>query len=483
MEEFNDQEQIRRQRRQQMLAEGRDPYPARTTITTTVARLRSTWELDQACTIGGRIRAIRVQGGSAFLDIDDGTGKVQLFVQKKQLGDDFVHVVKELDLGDIIEATGITFVTKAGEQTVNVSTLRMLAKALRPLPSSWHGIEDVELRYRHRELDLVTNADTTRAFQQRSAMVQAVRAFLLDHAFIEVETPILQTLAGGASAKPFITHHEALDIDLYLRVAPELYLKRLIVGGMPRVFEVARCFRNEGIDRDHNPEFTQIELYAAYQDYQWLMIFTEQLIHCAAIAANGRSVFFHQDGEVAIPETFPRHRYRDLVLERTAIDIDEESDEALLTKARAAGVDVPTGTHRMKVIDELFKTCVRPTIISPTIVFDYPADMIPLAKRVAGNPNYVECFQVLMGGTELSKGFTELNDPIDQRQRFESQEAMRAEGDDEAQRIDEDFLQALEYGMPPTAGLGIGIDRLIAIMTGQRALKEVILFPTLKPSA
>lgn len=481
MPERNDQQEIRAERRQQLVDAGVDLYPARTNVTTTIADLLASWQLDQPATIGGRVRGMRIQGGSAFLDLDDGSGKLQLFLQKKTLGEKFLSFTKELDLGDFIEARGVTFTTKAGESSLNVAEVQWLSKALRPLPSTWHGLEDTEMRYRHRELDFLVNPDSRKTIEQRSTIVRTIREFLEQQGFLEVETPVLQSLAGGASAKPFVTHHQALDTDLYLRVAPELYLKRLIIGGLPKVFEFARCFRNEGIDRDHNPEFTQVELYAAYRDYQWLMEQIETLLHRVAQAIHGQPVFLHDGQPIAIPEHFERASYHQAVLTHAQIDIDSASDAELLKKARDGGADVPTNTHRMKLIDELFKTFVRPKLITPTIVFDYPADMIPLAKRVANNPNYVECFQVLMGGTELCKAFSELNDPVDQRQRFVDQEKMRAGGDDEAQRIDEDFLQAMEYGMPPTAGLGMGIERLAAILLGQHHIKEVIAFPTLRP--
>lgn len=483
MQERNDQQEIRFQRRQQLLDDGVSVYPARTNITTNNADLLAGWKLETKVTVGGRIRGMRIQGGSAFIDLDDGTAKIQLFLQKKALGDDFATFTKDIDLGDFIEATGITFVTKAGESSVNVSALTWLGKTLRPLPSSWHGVEDVELRYRHRELDFLINQESKKTITQRSLIVKTIRDFLEQSDFLEIETPILQTLAGGASAKPFVTHHQALNADLYLRVAPELYLKRLISGGFPRVFEFARCFRNEGIDRDHNPEFTQVELYAAYRDYRWLMEQIEIMLHKVAQAVHGKSIFIYQDKEIAIPKHFTRLSYHRAVLDFAKVDIDTASDADLLKKARDGGADVPTKTHRMKLIDELFKTFVRPKLIEPTIIYDYPADMIPLAKRTEHDSKYVECFQVLMGGTELCKAFSELNDPVDQRARFVEQEKMRADGDDEAQRIDEDFLQALEYGLPPTAGLGMGIERLTALITGQHHVKEVIAFPTLRPKA
>ncbi|MBI5467208.1 MAG: lysine--tRNA ligase [Candidatus Kerfeldbacteria bacterium] len=483
MAERNDQEEIRLKRRAELIEHGHNPYPARTKTTTTIQHLREHWKVDQSATISGRVRAIRLQGGSAFIDLDDGTGKLQLFLQKKQLGDTFASLTSALDLGDFLEASGVTFLTKAGEQSLNTSDAKWLAKALRPLPSNWHGLEDVEVRYRHRELDLVTNPETKTIFLQRATIVRTLREELHRHGFVEVETPMLQPLAGGASAKPFVTHHNALDIDLFLRVAPELYLKRLIVGGFNRVFEVARCFRNEGIDRDHNPEFTQVELYAAYHDYRWLMDFTEKLVVNIATSVHGRPIFIHEQQEQPLATPFPRITYHDAIKQYTEIDIDAVDDQALVAAARQRGTDIPDGLGRGKVIDELFKTHVRPKLITPTFVFDYPLELSPLAKKKADQPTYTERFQLLMGGTELGNAFSELNDPIDQRQRFQEQERLRDSGDEEAQRVDEDFLEALEYGMPPTAGLGIGIDRLTAVLTGHHTLKDVILFPTLRPKS
>lgn len=481
MAERNDQQEIRLQRRRELIDAGVDVYPSNVGPVATIATVREPWRDETPVRIAGRIRAMRLQGGSAFLDLDDGTGTIQLFLQKQKLGEAFT-MTKQLDLGDFVAVNGSTFTTKAGEPSVGVDQLTWLAKALRPLPSSWHGLEDVELRYRHRELELVTDEGSRELVRKRARIVRAIREFLDAESFIEVETPVLQPIAGGATAQPFVTHHRALDIDLYLRIAPELYLKRLVVGGLNRVFEIARCFRNEGIDRDHNPEFTQVELYAAYQDYRWLMTLTERLLIAAATAANGRPVYLDDGQEVTLTAPFPRVTYHDVILQHAAIDIDvERTADGLRRAARAIGTDVPDDMSWPKMVDEVFKTHVRPKLITPTFVHDYPVELSPLAKKKLGDPRYTERFQILFGGTELGNAFSELNDPVDQRERFEAQEKLRAAGDDEAQRIDEDFLQALEYGLPPTAGLGIGIDRLTAVLTGQKNLKEVILFPTLKP--
>lgn len=478
---MSDQEQIRRDRRQQLIDQGIDAYPASTNRTHTVSQVMADWKLDQPVTVAGRVRAIRVHGGSAFLDIEDETGKIQIYLEKSTEAD-YLESMNSLDLGDFIEVTGATYLTKKGQPTVKVSApIRSLAKALRPLPSDWHGLEDTELRYRYRELDLLSNESSKNTFLTRAKVITSIRSFLDQHGFTEVETPVLQAQAGGATAKPFVTHHNALDVDLFLRVAPELYLKRLIVGGLGRVYEISRCFRNEGIDRDHNPEFTQVELYVSFADYQWMMDFLEEMLVHTTMAVNGAPEFKHQDQTITIQKPFPRVTYHQAILEATKIDIDALSDEGLRTAAQKAGADVPSDMHRAKVIDELFKTFVRPTFMTPTFVYDYPIELSPLAKKKAGNPKYTERFQLLMGGTEVGNAFSELNDPVDQRERFIEQEKLRSRGDDEAQPVDETYIRSLEYGMPPTAGLGVGLDRLTALLTNQRSIKEVILFPTLKP--
>lgn len=480
MADQTDQEKIRRQRRQELLSARVDVYPARAKRSHQAAALIANWKDNQTVIVAGRVRASRVQGGSAFLKVEDETGTIQIFLQAKHLTD-FKKLATEIDLGDIIEVSGKTFVTKRDEKTVDATEIRWLAKALRPLPSEWHGLADVETRYRYRELDLLSNPEIRNIFTTRGKILTTMRQFLVDQQFLEVETPMLHPIAGGATARPFTTHHNALDIDLFLRIAPELYLKRLLVGGFGRVFEIGRNFRNEGIDRDHNPEFTMMECYAAYTDYEWMMTLTEDLVRHVATAVNGKSEITIGDKKLSIKKAFPRVSYQQAVLQATTIDIDAITDDELLDRGRSLKTDLDKKMNRPQMIDEIFKTHVRPTMIEPTFIFDYPTDMIPLAKKKHDDPRYVECFQLLAAGTELSKGFSELNDPVDQRERFEAQEKLRAKGDDEAQAIDATYIRSLEYGMPPASGLGVGIDRLTAILTNQPALKDVILFPTLKP--
>ncbi|MBI4426419.1 MAG: lysine--tRNA ligase [Candidatus Kerfeldbacteria bacterium] len=480
MRKLTDQEQTRREKLAMLQGMGREPYPARVGRTHQTRQLLAAWRLDQQVVIAGRVRASRLQGGSAFLKLEDETGPLQVFLQKKNLAD-FSHLIKLIDLGDFLEVGGTTFVTKRGERTVDATSLRWLTKAVRPLPSEWHGLADVETRYRYRELDTLANPVVKDIFLTRSTMLNAVRQFLVEREFVEVETPVLQPIPGGATARPFVTHHQALDLDLYLRVAPELYLKRLIVGGFGRVFEIGRNFRNEGIDRDHNPEFTMMECYAAYTDYEWMLTLTEDLMIELATAIKRKPEITLGQKTFKLKKPFKRIAYREAILHTTKIDIDQAGDDQLRAQGRNIGTDLPDDMSRSKMIDEIFKTHVRSNFIEPTFVIDFPVELSPLAKRKPNDTKYVERFQLLADGTELGNAFSELNDPAEQRQRFEAQERLRQKGDTEAQPIDESYIRSLEYGLPPTSGLGIGIDRLTALLTNQKTLKDVILFPTLKP--
>ena len=362
-------------------------------------------------------------------------------------------------------------------------SIKLLTKTLRPLPAKWHGLSDVEVRYRKRYLDLVANPDVRGIFIKRSLLVQAIREFFQKEDFMEVETPILQPLYGGANATPFITHHNALDIDLYLRIAPELYLKRLVVGGFNRVFEIARCFRNEGIDHLHNPEFTQVEFYQAYADYNDLMDLTERLLPELVSKVCSKLEVEHEGETIDFKPPYPRTTFRDLLIQHGQFDIEDYPDRSSLAKAaEKRGVSVEDSDDRGKIMDNIYKKLVRPKIINPTFMIDHPVELSPLAKKKPDDDRYVERFQLLLAkGVELCNAFSELNDPIDQKARFVEQEESRAAGDTEAQRMDRDYIEALETGMPPTAGFGMGIDRLTAILTGSHSLKEVILFPTMRP--
>ena len=420
---------------------GVDPYPAGSSRTNSVKEAIENydeWKEKKTIILAGRIMARREHGGSTFFDINDGSAKIQGFIKENIVGADRYNIFKSLfDTGDFVEIEGILFETKQKEKTIEVKEFKLLTKALLPLPEKWHGLQDVEERFRKRYLDLLMNPEVKEKFIKRAQIIQAIRDYMVKNGFIEVTTPTLQPLYGGASARPFKTHLNALDMDMFLRIAPELYLKRLLVGGFERVFEFTTNFRNEGIDREHNPEFSAMEFYAAYKNYEWVMDFLEDML------------------VTIVPERFKKP-FR-----------------------RVTYAEIMAGTGSLE--DAVFKEKVRATLIEPTFVMDYPKDMLPLTKLKPGTTDTVEAAQFYAGGSELAKIFTELNDPIDQRERFTVQEKMRAKGDEEAQRMDEDFIEALEYGMPPVGGIGIGIDRLIVLLTDSHSLREVILFPTMRP--
>jgi len=480
---------VRLERLHALVADGINPFPSASARTATVAMTLGRFDelvaSGEAVTLTGRLRSVRGHGGAAFADLEDGSGKIQIHCKQDVLGAARYELFStRLDIGDFLQVTGKAFLTRRGEKSLEAADLQILTKSLHPLPDKWHGLSDTEIRYRKRYLDLLANPEVRQIFRQRSLIVQAIRDFFHREGFMEVETPILQPIAGGATARPFITHHNALDIDLYLRIAPELYLKRLIVGGFERVFEVARCFRNEGIDHSHNPEFTQVEFYQAYADYRDLMSLTERLLpEIVAKACGGKTSVTYEGHTVDFTAPYPRITFRDALLEYGGFDIEDYPDRAALAKlAESHGVPVETKDDRGSILDNLYKKFVRAKIINPTFVIDQPVEHSPLAKRRADDPRYVERFQLVLGaGVELVNAFSELNDPIDQRARFEEQEKLREKGDEEAQHLDEDFIEALSVGMPPTAGFGMGIDRLTAVLTGSHNLKEVILFPTLRP--
>jgi len=478
----SDQEEIRFQRREFLLSQYPDLYAARSHRTTTIGELNLKWSDQQTVIVAGRVKAFRLQGQSTFLDLQDETGVVQVFLQAKKLGEQYKLITTQIDLGDIIECQGLTFTTQAGQPTIDTISCRWLVKTLRPLPSNWHGLTDTEIRYRHRELDLLSQPEVVRVFQTRAKVLKTIRKFLDHEGFLEVETPILQPLAGGATARPFRTHHHALNIDLFLRVAPELYLKRLLVGGLGRVYELGRCFRNEGIDHDHNPEFTMLELYAAYTDYTWMMDFVSRFLKELIQAIHHDTKFNYRNEIISIVKPPVRMTFRDSLKKYGQLDIDQLKDLSKLKSAvKKLNIEIDDDWHEAKLLDELFKKFVRPRCIQPTLIIDYPVVLSPLAKAKVDQPSYAERFQLLMGGTEIFQVFTEQNDPVEQRRRFIEQEQLRQGGDDEAQRLDHEYLQAIEYGLPPTGGLGLGIDRLVSILTNQPNLKEVILFPTLRP--
>jgi lysyl-tRNA synthetase class 2 len=432
-------------------------------------------------TLAGRLIARRTQGKSTFGDIRDETGKIQIFLGQKQVGEEAYEMLKDIDLGDFIGLTGTIKRTRMGEITLFAERFEILTKSLRALPEKFHGLTDVETRYRQRYLDLASNPETIETFKKRIQVVSLMREWLTQRGYLEVETPMLHPIPGGATARPFITHHNTYDRDLYLRVAPELYLKRLIVGGFDKVFEINRCFRNEGVDTRHNPEFTTMELYEAYQDYLGLMDETEEMLCYIIERVVGGQTFEYQGNTISIGRPWKRMSLHDAIREYAGIDLEATRDRDEAAKlARSAGVEIAPEMGYGKIVDEVMSAKVQPNLVQPTFLYDYPIEISPLAKKKRGNPAMTERFQPFIACLEVGNAFSELNDPIDQRERFLDQVQQREAGDDEAQYLDEDFVTALEVGMPPTAGLGIGIDRLAMIVTNSASIREVVFFPQLR---
>jgi lysyl-tRNA synthetase class 2 len=435
-------------------------------------------------TVAGRMMAINRFGKSAFIRFKDRTGLMQAYVRKDKVGDSVYDLFKRLDVGDFVGITGSLFRTKTGEWTILTTALELLCKSTRPLPEKFHGLKDPEKRYRQRYIDLTMNPDVREIFVKRSQIIQALRSFFLARDFLEVETPMMQPIPGGAEATPFVTHHNALDMDLYLRIAPELYLKRLVVGGFERVFEINRSFRNEGVSTRHNPEFTMLEFYQAYATYEDLMDLTEQLFAHIAQAVNGSTTVNYQAHTIELGGTWKRISLFDALEQIGGIDPSLFSDKSrLLEFAASKGVAVTKISRLGKVITKLFDTLVEPKLIQPTFITGYPAEVSPLSRRSDKHPDLTERFELFIAGREIANGFSELNDPEDQRSRFQQQVEDREAGDDEAHFMDNDYIEALEYGMPPTAGQGIGIDRLAMLLTDSASIREVILFPHMKPRA
>ena len=442
--------------------------------------------------VAGRIMSLRKMGKASFCHIQDAKGKLQIYLRKDDLGDIY-DAFRLLDIGDIIGVRGFVFRTKMGEVSVHAQELKLLAKSLRPLPivkektdeagakTVFDPFADKELRYRQRYVDLVVNPEVREVLLKRTLILRAIRKFLDGKNYLEVETPVLQPLYGGASARPFVTHHNALDMQLFLRIADELYLKRLIVGGYDGVYEIAKDFRNEGMDRTHNPEFTMMELYVAYHDYKWMMELVEQMIFSVAVALNGNAKVKLGEHEIDFTPPWKRITMFDAIQEYTGRKLRGKSESELRTIAKEIHVDVEPSAGSGKIVDEIFSVKVQPYLLQPTFIMDYPVEMSPLAKKHRTEQGLVERFEGMVNGQEICNAFSELNDPIDQRARFEDQARLKERGDEEAQIFDEDFLRALEYGMPPTTGLGIGIDRLTMLLTGQDSIRDVIFFPQMKP--
>jgi lysyl-tRNA synthetase, class II len=486
---LDDISEQRKQKLEHLRAGGIDPYPHRFEQTHTAQEAIKQLEAQEAgrqtkvepVSAAGRIMAVRNMGKATFIDIRDGSGKIQLLFQTANYKKADQELFKELDIGDIIGVKGTLLRTRTGEPTISVADFTLLAKSLRPLPEKWHGLSDVEIRYRQRYVDLIANNEVREIFKVRSRIITAVRQFLDQRGFIGVETPVLQPAAGGALAAPFITHHNALDRDFYLRIATELHLKRLIVGGFDKVYEIGRIFRNEGISTEHNPEFTMLESYEAYADYTDVMKMVEQMVAFVAQQVVGATEIKYGSDVIKLTPPWRRVTLRDAVKEFSGIDyVKYPSADGLREKMRSIIKDVDAQKNWAKLVDELLKTFVRPKLIQPTIVYDYPVSMSPLAKNKPGEERVVERFQPYIGGLEIGNAYSELNDPVLQRERFIEQMQERHGSESEKWTIDEDFLTALEYGMPPTGGLGIGIDRLVMLLTNQQSIREVILFPQLR---
>jgi lysyl-tRNA synthetase class 2 len=487
-----DEREIRLQRLQTLRERGINPYPNDVERTHTIAEVLEHFDElagpEGSYTLVGRIRLLREMGKAAFAKIEDGTGSIQVYLRINDLGEETYRSIKLLDLGDVIEVTGFLFITRTGERTLHVKHYRLLTKSVRPLPEKYHGLEDKELRQRKRYLDLIANGNEVKEiFITRSRMITAIRSYLNENGFMEVETPILQPLYGGATARPFITHHNTLDRDLYLRIAIELYLKRLIVGGFERVYEIGRNFRNEGIDRSHNPEFTMMECYQAYADYNDMMRLVEEMMAFVAQEVKSTTQITYQGTTIDLTPPWPRIPLLEAIAHYTGIDVNRFPDkESLAAEMRARGYDADPKLGRGRLIDDLKGAMFRqgiPELRQALFLIDYPLDVSPLTKQHREKLGLVERFQPFIGGLECGNAFTELNDPLDQRTRFEDQMRQRAHGDDEAQVLDEDFLEALEIGMPPTGGIGIGIDRLAMLMADQESIRDVILFPTMRKTA
>lgn len=493
---LSEQEIIRREKLSKLKELGINPYPANLyPVDTTSKQVEENYQEGKEVVVAGRLMSVRIQGKASFASLQDSEGRVQLYFNRDEIcpGEDktlYNEVFKKLlDLGDFVGVEGTLFTTQVGEKTILVKNFVLLSKVLRPLPmpkvdadgNVYDAFTDPEMRYRMRYVDMVVNPHVKEVFLKRTKLFNAMRQFFNDAGYLEVETPVLQSIPGGASARPFITHHNALDIPLYMRIANELYLKRLIVGGFDGVYEFSKNFRNEGMDRTHNPEFTAMEIYVAYKDYHWMMDFTEKLLEHCAKAVNGTTKATFGKYEVDFKAPYPRVTMTDAIKQFTGFDITGKSEYELREFAKSIGIEVNETMGKGKLIDEIFGEKCEGNFIQPTFITDYPKEMSPLTKEHRDNPALTERFELMVCGKEIANAYSELNDPIDQRERFEEQLKLSEKGDDEAMFIDQDFLRALEYGMPPTSGLGIGMDRLIMFLTNNESIQEVLFFPQMKP--
>jgi len=476
---------LHRTKLERLRSRGIDPYPPRFHRTHTtweaIALLQNRSAPQEIITVAGRVTAIRQMGKAAFMDLRDGSGRIQVYLKQDILGPEGYETLRDIDLGDFLGVSGTLFRTRTGEPTVQAHGFTLLAKALRPPPEKWHGLHDVEVRYRQRYLDLMASAQVRDTFLARSRTISAIRRFLDSRGFMEVETPVLQATAGGAAARPFVTYHNALDRHFYLRIALELHLKRLIVGGFDKVYELGRVFRNEGVSTRYNPEFTMLESYESYADYTDVMAMVEEMISQVAQEVLGTARVPWGDTIIDLTPPWPRISLRDAIRQQTGVDFEAHPNVDSMREAVAGcGIGIDERWGRGKLIDELLSAAVQPKLLQPTYLTDYPVELSPLAKRKPDNPRLVERFELFIAGMEVGNAYTELNDPIDQRERLLEQTRLRAAGDEEVEIADEDFLIALEHGMPPTAGLGIGIDRLVMALTGHTSIREVILFPAVR---
>ncbi|HHU89452.1 MAG TPA: lysine--tRNA ligase [Clostridiaceae bacterium] len=477
--------QVRRNKLYELQKEGKDPFHiVKYDVTHRTNQILSDFEgyENKNVSLAGRLMSKRGMGKSSFCDLQDRDGRIQLYVRINDIGQEEYENFKKLDIGDIIGVTGKVFKTRMGEISIHVDSYTLLSKSLRPLPEKFHGLKDPDARYRQRYLDLIVNPDVKATFIQRSKIIAAIRRFLDNRDFLEVDTPILNTIPGGATARPFITHHNTLDIDMYLRIAPELYLKRLIVGGLERVYELGRMFRNEGMSIKHNPEFSMMEVYQAYTDYHGMMELAESLISTVAREVLGTMKIEYQGQDIDLTPPWTRITMTEAVLKYAGVDFDEiKTDEEAINAAKAKGMDIEGNPARGEVLSMMFEEFAEPNLIQPTFVIDYPVEVSPLTKRKPDKPELTERFELFITGREFGNAYSELNDPIDQKERFLEQVKKREAGDEEANMMDEDFLLALEHGLPPTGGLGIGIDRLVMLLTDSFSIKDVLLFPTMKP--
>lgn len=481
--ELNELMAVRREKLRDLIEMGIDPFGERFERTHLAREIVDRFEAleGQDTVIAGRIMSLRAHGKATFADLMDSSGRIQLYFRIDVLGEEQYALLQKVDIGDILGIAGRIFRTRRGEISVEVHSMKFLSKSLRPLPDKWHGLKDVDLRYRQRYVDLIVNPGVREVFETRSRIIQSLRNFLVERGYIEVETPMLNVIAGGANARPFVTHHNTLDMDLYLRIAPELYLKRLLVGGFEKVFEIGKNFRNEGISTKHNPEYTACEIYAAYADAEDMMKLTEDIfVHIAQEVAGSTKIVF-QGQEIDLTPPWPRLPMLEAIKQYSGVDLTGMNDEEARKAAKEKGLEVEPNASYANVVEEFFDTFVEPKLIQPVFITDHPVEVSPLAKRKKDNPTLTDRFEPFIVTWEVANGFSELNDPVDQEQRFRQQMAQRELGDEAAHMMDDDYIRALEYGMPPAGGLGLGIDRMVMLFTDSPSIRDVLLFPHMRP--